>query len=42
MKCPCGDMFILADTENWKVPLCVECWIDIGSPEKDPNEFEKD
>lgn len=38
MKCPCGSKWILADTEDWKVPLCSECWIDIGKPEKDPND----
>lgn len=24
--CPCGGV-ILADTEDWKVPLCHECWL---------------
>jgi len=24
--CPCGGV-ILADTEDWETPLCVECWI---------------
>lgn len=27
---------ILADTEDWLRPLCVECWIAIGSPEVEP------
>jgi hypothetical protein len=24
--CPCGDPIILADTEDWPVPLCFDCW----------------
>lgn len=36
-RCPCGGI-ILADTEDWKVPLCYECYVDIGEPAKDPNE----
>lgn len=24
-RCPCGDI-ILADTENWPVPLCYDCY----------------
>jgi len=24
-RCPCGGI-ILADTEDWKVPLCYECF----------------
>lgn len=35
--CPCGGVWILADTENWKIPLCVECWISIGKPKKEPD-----
>ncbi len=26
MYCPCGDI-ILADTEEWPIPLCYECYI---------------
>lgn len=25
-RCPCGGI-ILADTEEWKTPLCHECWV---------------
>lgn len=24
--CPCGGV-ILADTEDWKTPLCHDCWV---------------
>jgi hypothetical protein len=24
--CQCGDPIILADTEDWPVPLCFDCW----------------
>jgi hypothetical protein len=24
--CPCGDPIILADTEDWDVPRCFDCW----------------
>ncbi len=34
-RCPCGGI-ILADTENWVEPRCVECWIALGSPAKEP------
>lgn len=33
--CPCGGI-ILADTEEWKTPLCFGCWEELGSPEKEP------
>lgn len=33
--CPCGGI-ILADTEDWKTPLCDECYTQIGEPENDP------
>lgn len=36
-RCPCGGT-ILADTEDWKTPLCNECYIEIGKPEFDPEE----
>lgn len=29
--CPCGDPIILADTEEWKMPRCFDCWMDISS-----------
>lgn len=25
-KCPCGELFILADTENWNTPVCSACY----------------
>ena len=33
--CPCGGI-ILADTEDWTVPVCYECWVKLGEPEQDP------
>jgi hypothetical protein len=30
------DGIIFADTEDWKQPLCYECWLDMGEPESDP------
>lgn len=36
MKCVCGGT-ILADTEDWKVPLCNECYENLGEPIEDPN-----
>ena len=24
-RCPCGGI-ILADTDDWKIPLCYDCW----------------
>lgn len=33
--CPCGGT-ILADTEDWKTPLCDECYCEMGEPAKDP------
>lgn len=33
--CPCGGI-ILADTEDWKTPLCPNCYEEIGSPDEDP------
>jgi hypothetical protein len=32
----CGDPILLADTEEWKKPLCFDCWFEAGSPEKEP------
>ena len=34
-KCPCGGV-ILADTEDWKIPVCCNCWEEIGSPIDEP------
>lgn len=34
-RCPCGGI-ILADTEDWKIPLCHSCWNDIGEPSFEP------
>ena len=34
-RCPCGGI-ILADTEDWKIPLCHSCWHDIGEPSFEP------
>jgi len=28
----CGDPIILADTEDWPVKLCFDCWFDAGGP----------
>jgi len=28
----CGDPVILADTEDWPVKLCFDCWFDAGGP----------
>lgn len=28
-SCPCGQV-ILADTEDWGVPLCYDCYLDLG------------
>jgi hypothetical protein len=25
-SCPCGDPIILADTEQWAIPRCFDCW----------------
>lgn len=32
MTCPCGQPGILADTEDWQVPRCHDCWVALGSP----------
>lgn len=34
-RCPCGNI-ILADTEEWKTPLCIECYFLVGEPIGDP------
>jgi hypothetical protein len=34
--CPCGSGAILADTEDWVVPLCRNCWDACGQPFKEP------
>ena len=34
-RCPCGGI-MLADTEDWQVPLCHSCWNDIGEPSFEP------
>jgi hypothetical protein len=36
--CPCGGI-ILADTENWKVPRCFDCWHALGEPPVEPRLF---
>lgn len=28
----CGGI-MLADTEDWKTRLCIDCWVDAGEPE---------
>ena len=33
--CPCGGV-IWADTEEWTVPICVECWEELGMPQEEP------
>lgn len=33
--CPCGGI-ILADTEDWTIPLCCGCWEDMGCPGNEP------
>lgn len=35
--CPCGVPAILADTEDWKIPICNFCYERIGSPDRDPS-----
>lgn len=35
-RCPCGGI-ILADTEDWKVPMCACYYEDIGEPKTDPH-----
>jgi hypothetical protein len=33
--CPCGNPFILADTEDWEIPLCNSCyeeWLQENQP----------
>lgn len=32
--CPCGGI-ILADTEDWDIPLCYECYLEIGEPKEE-------
>lgn len=32
----CKVKTILADTEDWKNPLCYECWEELGEPEEEP------
>jgi len=34
-RCPCGGV-ILADTEDWKIPLCYSCWHELGEPKEEP------
>lgn len=36
-RCPCGGI-ILADTEEWKTPLCNGCFEAIGSPRNEPDQ----
>jgi hypothetical protein len=38
--CPCGGI-ILADTEDWKTPLCDECYTALGEPKEDPEKEKK-
>lgn len=33
--CPCGGI-ILADTEDWVIPVCYDCFIILGSIDIDP------
>lgn len=33
--CPCGGI-MLADTEDWDVPRCFECWVAMGEPRHEP------
>lgn len=35
LRCPCGAP-ILADTEDWKIPRCYECWVEMDSPDYEP------
>ena len=34
-RCPCGGI-ILADTEDWNVPVCYDCYVELGEPEEEP------
>lgn len=34
----CGNLFILADTEDWNNPVCYDCWEAMGEPEHEPTE----
>ena len=33
----CHKDIILADTEDWKRPCCIECWEQLGEPRSDPD-----
>lgn len=33
--CPCGGI-MLADTEDWDVPRCFDCWVALGEPKYEP------
>lgn len=37
VRCPCGYP-ILADTEDWKVPRCYQCWHEMGEPKEEPSD----
>jgi len=37
LSCSICDYVILADTEDWDKPLCLDCWKKAGSPTSEPN-----
>ena len=37
----CGDPVIYANTEDWAMPMCFDCWGASGSPPRDPREREE-
>lgn len=39
-RCACGGV-ILADTEDWKSPLCNSCYEDLGQPATDPEQIDE-
>lgn len=38
MKCSKCGYIVLADTDEWKNPLCYDCWHEIGKPAVEPTE----
>jgi hypothetical protein len=36
LRCLCGSSGLLADCEDWRTPLCWDCWERLGSPHWEP------
>jgi hypothetical protein len=36
----CTEAAILADTEDWKRPVCYDCWHAMGEPDEEPPPFQ--